>query len=307
MNHNCWARRELLAALGAGLVMPRIYQVPTSQSELITRPIPSSGESLSVVGLGTWQQFDVALSNSERAELRDVLQLFVDNGGQVVDSSPMYGRAESVVGELASQIGIHDRLFYATKVWTSGRQAGIDQMEQSMRRMRTQRMDLMQIHNLVDWQVHLETLREWKASGRVRYIGITHYQARAFPQLEEIIRSESLDFVQANYSIGTPNAEQRLLPLAAEHGVAVLVNRPFDGGGLFQRVRGRDVPSWAREFDCQSWGQFFLKYILSAPEVTCAIPGTSNPRHVVDNMGAARGRLPEASERRRMARFMETV
>ena len=297
----------MLATLAAGVLIPRLPKQTNVQASLITRPIPSTGEPLPIVGLGTWQQFDVGLSNEERTNLSDVLRLFVEHGGQVVDASPMYGRAENVVGELASQLGMHDRLFHATKVWTTGRQEGIRQMEESMRRMRAEPMDLMQVHNLVDWQTHLATLRDWKAVGRIRYVGITHYQTRAFPQLEQIIRSEQLDFVQANFSIDVPDAERRLLPLAADHGVAVLVNRPFSGGNLFGRVRGRELPEWAQEFGCESWGQFFLKYILSAPQVTCAIPGTSNPRHVVDNMAAAHGHLPNETERRRMAQFFEAI
>jgi diketogulonate reductase-like aldo/keto reductase len=224
----------------------------------------------------------------------------VDLGGRVVDSSPMYGAAESVAGDLAADLGIGDRLFLATKVWTSGRQAGLAQMEQSAKRLRTRRLDLMQIHNLVDWRTHLATLREWKAAGRIRYLGVTHYTASAYDDLERILRSEPLDFMQVNYSLGERTAERRILPLAQERGIAVLVNRPFAEGGLFGRVRGQALPDWAAEADCESWAQIFLKWILAHPAVTCVIPATSRPQHLADNMRAGAGRLPDAAMRERM-------
>jgi diketogulonate reductase-like aldo/keto reductase len=213
----------------------------------------------------------------------------------------MYGTAESVVGDLAAELGITERLFLATKVWTSGREAGVAQMEQSFRRLRARRVDLMQIHNLLDWRTHLRTLREWKAAGRIRYLGVTHYTSGAYEELERVLRSEPLDFVQLNYSLGEREAERRILPVARERGVAVLVNRPFSEGGLFQRVRGQALPAWAAEFDCESWAQFFLKWILAHPAVTCVIPGTSRPQHVVDNVRAGLGRLPDPAVRDRMA------
>jgi diketogulonate reductase-like aldo/keto reductase len=254
-----------------------------------------------VVGLGTWRVFDVGRSPAERAPLKDVLKSLVELGGRVVDSSPMYGAAESVVGDLAAELGITDKLFLATKVWTSGRDAAVAQMEHSLRRMRAPRLDLIQIHNLLDWRTHLKTLREWKAAGRIRYLGITHYTASAYDELERVLRAEPLDFVQVNYSLGEREAERRILPLARDRGVAVLANRPFAEGGLFRRVRAQPVPPWAAEFDCESWAQFFLKWILAHPAVTCAIPGTSRPLHLVDNLRAAAGRLPDPSMRDRMA------
>ena len=266
----------------------------------LERLIPSSGEKIPAVGLGTWRTFDVGASATERAPLTDVLRRFAELGGRVVDSSPMYGAAESVVGDLATDLAITDKLFLATKVWTSGRDAGVTQMEQSLRRLRTQRLDLMQIHNLLDWRTHLATLRAWKEAGRIRYLGVTHYTSSAYDELERVLRSEPLDFVQVNYSLGEREAERRILPVARERGVAVLVNRPFSEGGLFQRVRGRALPDWAAELDCASWAQFFLKWILAHPAVTCAIPGTSRPEHLVDNMAAGRGRLPDAATRERM-------
>lgn len=267
----------------------------------LARPIPSSAETIPAVGLGTWQTFDVGSGASEREPLREVLRRFVAAGGRVVDSSPMYGAAESVVGDLAADTQVADKLFLATKVWTSGREAGIAQMEQSFRRMRAKQIDLMQIHNLVDWRIHLKTLRDWKQAGRIRYLGVTHYTASAFDELERVLRAEPVDFVQVNYSLGERDADRRILPLARDRGIAVLVNRPFSAGGLFSSVRGRPLPEWAAEIGCESWAQIFLKWILAHPAVTCVIPATRRPEHLVDNMKAGLGALPDASARERIA------
>jgi diketogulonate reductase-like aldo/keto reductase len=275
--------------------------------QILSRPIPASGETIPVVGLGTWRVFDVGGAQAERAPLRDVLKSLVELGGRVVDSSPMYGAAESVVGDLAGELAITDKLFLATKVWTSGRDAGVAQMEQSIKRLRARQLDLIQIHNLLDWRTHLKTLREWKAAGRIRYLGVTHYTSSAYDELERVLRAEALDFVQVNYSLGEREAERRILPLARDRGVAVLANRPFAEGGLFQRVRAQAVPPWAAEFDCESWAQFFLKWILAEPAVTCVIPGTSRPQHLVDNLKAAVGRLPDAAMRDRMVAHIAAV
>jgi diketogulonate reductase-like aldo/keto reductase len=275
--------------------------------QMLSRPIPASGETIPVVGLGTWRVFDVGGAQAERAPLRDVLKSLVELGGRVVDSSPMYGAAESVVGDLAGELAITDKLFLATKVWTSGRDAGVAQMEQSIKRLRARQLDLIQIHNLLDWRTHLKTLREWKAAGRIRYLGVTHYTSSAYDELERVLRAEALDFVQVNYSLGEREAERRILPLARDRGVAVLANRPFAEGGLFQRVRAQAVPPWAAEFDCESWAQFFLKWILAEPAVTCVIPGTSRPQHLVDNLKAAVGRLPDAAMRDRMVAHIAAV
>jgi diketogulonate reductase-like aldo/keto reductase len=291
-------RRAVLRLMAAAAARPaRASGAPAP----LERPIPSSGEKIPVVGLGTWRTFDVGASATERAPLEEVLRSFVELGGRVVDSSPMYGAAESVVGDLAASLAIGDRLFLATKVWTSGRDAGVRQMEQSLQRLRARKLDLMQIHNLLDWRTHLATLREWKASGRVRYVGVTHYTASAYDELERVLRSETLDFVQMNYSLGERDAERRILPLARDRGVAVLANRPFAEGGLFQRVRGQALPPWAVELDCESWAQLFLKWILAHPAVTCVIPATSRPQHLADNMKAGTGPLPDAATRDRMA------
>ena len=288
---------QLMMAAAAGAGPPR----GAAASALLSRPIPSSGETIPVIGLGTWRTFDVGSGAAERAPLKDVLQKFVELGGRVLDSSPMYGSAESVAGDLAAELKLTDRLFWATKVWTSGAAAGVQQMERSLARLRVKRLDLMQIHNLLDWRTHLRTLREWKEAGRVRSIGVTHYTAGAYDELERVLRAERLDFVQVNYSIGERDADRRILPLARERDIAVLVNRPFTEGGLFQRVRTTPLPPWAAELGCESWAQLFLKWILGHPAVTCVIPATSRVAHLADNMKAGLGPIPDAAARERIA------
>lgn len=273
---------------------------------VLQRPIPRSGEMLPVVGLGTWQTFDVGPRDPQRDELKEVLRQLVTLGGRVVDSSPMYGEAERVVGDLTSELGLRDRLFFATKVWTSGRDAGIRQMEQSFRLMRTQRMDLMQIHNLLDVDVHTKTLQQWKAAGKIRYLGITHYHSGAFARLERLVKTREYDFVQFNFSMDEPEAEARLLPACADSGTAVLINRPFAQAGVFGKARNRPLPPWAADFDCTSWAQYFLKWIIGHPAVTCVIPGTRRVAHLQDNLHAGIGRLPDAAMRRRMAQYVAT-
>ena len=270
------------------------------------RPIPSSGETIPAIGLGTWRTFDVGSGAGERAPLKDVLRRFVELGGRVLDSSPMYGTAESVAGDLAGDLKVADKIFWATKVWTNGQAAGVKQMEQSLARMRVTRLDLMQIHNLLDWRTHLRTLREWKQAGRVRYIGVTHYTASAYDELERVLRAEPLDFVQVNYSLGEREAEGRILPLARDRGLAVLANRPFAEGGLFQRVRNTPLPPWAAEIGCESWAQFFLKWVLGHAAVTCVIPATSRVAHLEDNMKAGMGPLPDAATREKMTAVAAT-
>jgi aryl-alcohol dehydrogenase-like predicted oxidoreductase len=299
-------RRDLLQLALAGSAAA-VLPVRTAASPTLQRAIPRRGEQLPVIGLGSWQTFDIGASAAARAPLREVLAEFVRRGGRVVDSSPMYGRSEQVIGDLAAELGLRDKLFLATKVWTDGRDAGIRQMEQSLRRLHAPRLDLMQVHNLLDWRTHLATLRAWKEQGKVRYLGVTHYTESAYDDLEQVLKAEPLDFVQLNYSIVERAAEQRMLPLAAERRVAVLVNRPFAKGGLFARVRGRPLPPWAAEFDCASWAQFFLKFIVAHPAVTCAIPATSKVQHLIDNMGAGTGALPDAETRARMARLVDAL
>jgi diketogulonate reductase-like aldo/keto reductase len=276
-------------------------------STMLTRAIPSSGEKLPVIGLGTWRTFDVDLTADIRRQLDEVLSLFVKLGGRVIDTSPMYGRAEEVIGDLAATLAIRDNLFLATKVWTRGKDSGIRSMEHSMALLRTKQIDLMQVHNLLDVHTHLATLREWKEQGRIRYLGITHYNAGAFGDVEKIMRSEKLDFVQINYSLMEREAEQKILPLAQERGVAVVVNRPFGAGYLFGKVRSKPLPDWAAEFDCRSWAQFFLKWIVAHPAVICVIPATDKPRHLEDNMQGGIGRLPDANMRRRMVELASSL
>lgn len=275
--------------------------------EMRTRPIPSSGEALPVVGLGTWQVFDVGTREAARAPLRDVLRVLFETGGTMVDSSPMYGKAEGVAGDLLAELGKTDDAFIATKVWTGGRARGIAQMRESLRLFHAERIELMQVHNLVDWETHLATLNDWKAAGTVRYTGITHYTPSAFRRLERAIERARPDFLQIPYSIAVRDAERRLLDVAAANGVAVLANRPYEVGGLFRAARRRKLPDWAAEFDCESWGQFFLKYLLGHEAVTCVIPGTADPEHMRDNAGAGYGRLPDAAFRARMAALADEL
>ncbi|MBI3937180.1 MAG: aldo/keto reductase, partial [Betaproteobacteria bacterium] len=239
---------------------------------MLKRPIPKSGEMLPALGVGTWRTFDVGPAAPQRAELKEVLRQLVALGGSVVDSSPMYGEAERVVGDLTAELGIREKLFLATKVWTSGRDEGIREMQSSMKLMRANRMDLMQVHNLLDVATHAKTLREWKEAGKIRYLGITHYHSGAYGELEHLVRTGGWDFAQFNYSMAEREAENRLLPACAESGTAVIVNRPFAHAGLFGKVKGKPLPEWAKQFDCASWAQFFLKWILAHPAVTCAIP-----------------------------------
>ncbi len=269
---------------------------------MITRKIPRTGEALPVVGLGTWQTFDVGASEAERAPCLAVLGAFLAAGGRVVDSSPMYGRAEQVTGDLVAALPGAPRPFLATKVWTRGREAGEAQIRESMRRMRADPLDLMQIHNLLDWEVHLPTLRALKARGTIRYLGITHYSRSAFDEMESILRKEKVDFVQLPYSAGNRDAEARLLPAAAGTGTAVLVMRPFEEGDLFRAVKGRPLPPWAADIGATAWSQVFLKFILSHPAVTAVLPATANPGHLAENVAAGRGPLPDEALRKRMER-----
>lgn len=268
---------------------------------MLKRRIPSSGEELPAVGLGTWQTFDVGGDRGELDQRQEVLRVLFEAGGSVIDSSPMYGRAEAVTGALLTRMKARDKAFLATKVWTTGERAGIQQMQSSAAKLQTGTIDLMQIHNLQDWRTHLKTLRAWKEQGTFRYVGITHYTVSALDDLAAIIRAERLDFVQFGYSIGVRAAEQRLLPLCAERGVAVIANQPFDSGQHFSQARGKPLPDWAGEIDAGSWGQVFLKYLLGHPAVTCVIPGTARPEHMRDNVAAGFGRLPDAALRSRMA------
>jgi diketogulonate reductase-like aldo/keto reductase len=308
-------RRRMIAAASAAALagcsrpVPAVSQETTMSANgpLGTRNIPSTGEALPMVGLGTYVAFDIAQSGADSDEARQGLQAFVQGGGRVVDSSPMYGRAEDSIGVLSESLAARPSLFLATKVWTRGREAGMAQMEASFRKLRAEKIDLMQVHNLLDLDTHMATLADWKAQGRIRYLGVTHYHAGAYDALEAAMRRYPLDFIQINASVAEREAEAHLLPLAAGRGVAVLINRPFAGGDVFSRVRRLPLPPWAAELGCSSWAQILLKYVLGHPAVTCAIPGSRNPRHILDNLGAARGPLPDAAQRARIVQAVEAA
>lgn len=296
-------RRHFLtwtAAMSASTLLPPIAGASPA---LATRRIPADKRLLPVIGLGTWQTFDVGADTARRRGLGEVLLRFSELGGTVVDSSPMYGTAESVLGDLVATGTLRERLFLATKVWTQGRAGGVAQMEESLRRLKSPRIELMQIHNLVDWRTHLPTLRAWKADGRIRYVGISHYTASAYAEVEAVLRSEQLDFLQINYSLLEQESAQRLLPLATERGVAVIANRPFAEGALFARVKGRPLPAAAADHGCRSWAQLFLRWILAHPAVSCAIPASSRLDHLEDNMAAGIGPLPTLAEQKALARM----
>jgi diketogulonate reductase-like aldo/keto reductase len=295
---------QLASALGAAAAAGAAFGEPR---KIMTRKIPSTGEDLPAIGLGTWQVFDVGGDAAARAPLREVLQAFTGAGGKLIDSSPMYGSSESVVGELVAGLGLRERLFMATKVWTRGREDGIAQMERSFRRFRVETMDLMQVHNLVDVGVHTRTLRDWKAQGRIRYLGVTHYTSSAYAEVEKWLHREKYDFLQINYSLAEPEAEDRILEICRSRGVAVIANRPFAGSAMFGRVRGKPLPAWAAELGIASWAQFFLKWIVGHPAIACAIPGTGRPEHMADNVAAGFGALPDEAARRRMAEYYRSL
>ena len=271
-----------------------------TSTEMHMRIVPSSGEALPVIGVGTWKGFDVAPNSKECAALADVLRALFASGGSVIDSSPMYGRSEGVVGRLLTETGAHEKAFVATKVWTRGRSAGIEQMNRSMDLLQRPSIDLMQVHNLVDWREHLETLRTWKDEGRIRYLGVTHYEAGGHAALESIMRAEALDFVQLNYSLDEREAERRLLPLAAERGIAVLVNRPLGTGRLLDSLRGKPIPDWMQEIGCTTWSQALLKFVVTHKAVTCVIPGTGRPDHMAEDCRAGFGPLLDESLREKL-------
>ena len=301
------SRRELLKAgitAGASLFLPSAGLFAQA-GPLLQRRIPSTGEGLPIIGIGTARRYEAVTTEAERAPLREVLRQFKELGGKVIDSSPTYGTAETVVGDLVSELKIRDALFIATKVSTSGREAGLAQLERSFKLLRTPKIDLIAVHNIRDTRTQLRALSELKQAGRVRYVGITTSFEKQYQEFEQTMKAETLDFIQVDYALDNRKADQKILPLAADRGMAVMINLPFGRGRLFNAVQGQKLPPWAGEFDCASWAQFFLKYIVSHPAITCAVPGMAKVEYVIDNLGAARGRLPDAAMRRRMESFID--
>src|ERR1043165_4413983 len=284
------SRRRMILAASLGLYAGNIF--------------PQRNVSLPKIGLGTWQTFDVGGDAAARAPLREVLKLL---DGNVVDSSPMYGTSETVAGDLIAELGVRSKLFVATKVWTQGRDEGIRQMETSFKRLRVQQMDLMQVHNLVDVSTHAVTLRKWKDEKRIRYIGITHYTASAYDAVERELKANPWDFLQINYSLGERDAEKRLLPFAKSKNLGVIINRPFAEGSLFRATKNKPLPAWAAELGIASWAQYFLKWIVTHPAVTCAIPGTARPEHMKDNLPAAKGPFPGGATRQKMLEYFDSL
>ena len=295
---------KLMAAATAAALAP-LGITAAGEQRMTTRKVPSSGEGIPVIGMGSSDTFDVGDDPERHEGLRNVLRSLVERGGRVIDTSPMYGRAETVLGDLIGELGLGPQLWYATKVWTRGRDAGARQIDESFARLRTKKLDLLQIHNLLDWREHVPTLRALQSAGRVRYAGITHYRADAHADLERVLGKEKFDWLQVNYSLVEREAEDRLLPFCRDRGIAVMVNRPFADGAMFAKVRGRPLPDWAEEIGCRSWGQFFLRFVVSHPAVTCVIPATSKPQHMIDNAAAGVGPLPDEQQRRRMAEFWD--
>jgi len=293
-------RRESLQHIAALGLLPLMPSSILNGDQIATRAIPKTGEQLPIVGVGTWETFDVDKNARDLQLLRELLKVLTDKGGKVADTSPMYGFAEKTLGALSTELELNSKMFFATKVWTQGKEKGIEQMNNSFALLQRKQIDLMQVHNLVDWQTHLKTLRDWKEKGKIRYIGITHYQESAYKELENILKTEPIDFLQVNYNLNDRVADQRLFSLAQEKKVAIITSQPFGYGKLFQQVKGKTLPAWAAEFDCKTWAQFFLKFNLSHPAVTCVIPGTANPNHMLDNITAGFGKLPNEKQRERM-------
>jgi len=299
------ASKSIALAASACFVHP--FLKFNNSSIMNHREIWSSKEEIPVIGLGTWQTFDVGDSDVEREPLKEVLKILTKHGGSVIDSSPMYGRSEKVVGELTTELNIKDKIFEATKVWTTGRDAGLNQINDSFNFMQANPLDLLQVHNLLDWKTQLKTLYDLKDKNKIKYIGITHYHQGGYAQMEEIMHNEQIDFIQINYNLAVRDASERLLPLALDKGISVLINRPYEGGLLFKLVKNKSIPEWAQEYNIHSWGQFFLKFILSNRAVTCVIPGTSKPKHMNDNVQAGFGQLPSEFHQNKMIEFINSL
>jgi aryl-alcohol dehydrogenase-like predicted oxidoreductase len=300
------SRRELLQyGVGAGLASFLPYTRLLAQGgPIVQRAIPSSGEKLPAVGIGTARRYDVAADSLERIEIKEVINLFSNLGGKVIDTAPSYGQAETVVGEVTSALGNRSKLFLATKLGATGRAAGEAQVAQSFAKLKTDKIDLIAVHNLTDTKNQLAYLRELKQAGKIRYIGVTTSSDNQYAALEEIMKSETLDVIQVDYAIDNRGVADRILPLAVDRGMGVMINLPFGRGRVFQEVQGKELPAWAAEFDCKSWAQFFLKYIVANPAVTCVVPGTAQIKYVPDNLGGAQGRLPTKDMLKRMEDFV---
>ena len=309
MNRDSYTRREVMGLVAAGAVAGHLPQAAWSadNARMAMRRIPRTEETVPVIGMGSSNTFDVGGDAADRAPLREVLRLFTQAGGAVIDTSPMYGRSEEVLGDLFAELKMRPKIWLATKVWTQGRVAGAEQIADSMRKLRTERLELLQIHNLLDWREHVPTLRGMKDDGKLRFTGITHYRADAHADVERVLRAERFDWVQINYSLAEREAERSLFPYCQEQGIAVLANRPFADGALFDRARGRNLPPWAAEIGCASWAQFFLRFAASHPAVTCVIPATAKPRHMQDNAAAGATPLPDARQRVRMAEYFASL
>ena len=300
-------RRQLLKLSAGLLALPYTNLLRAAELPLIQRKIPTSGELLPVIGMGTSRTFNTGNDAESLAQLTAVIQEFFKGSGKVIDSSPMYGESESRVGDILRSMQNHPQVFAATKVWTSGREQGIAQMQESAQRMNVKNFDLIAVHNLSDWKTQLATLKEWKKEGKVRYIGITTSHGRDHDEFLDVMRSEPIDFVQFTYNIANLTAEDKILPLAQDKGIATMINRPYQRGSLFRTSKGKELPAIAKEIDCSSWGQFYLKFILGHPAVTCLIPATSKPKHMVDNMMANFGRLPDQSQRAEMLKIFNSL
>ena len=295
------SRRTIIKLLGAsGLAPPLSLQASDLKNKMARRIIPSTGKLLPIIGLGTSRVFDTNLSEKSLNPRKEIVKALLDHGGSLIDTSPMYGKAEEVTGKIAQDLKINDQLFLATKVWIEGKEAGEMQMKESSKKLNKAVINLMQIHNLLDWKTHIKTLYDWKEQGKINYIGISHFRSNAFSQIEKIITKERIDFAQFNYSLQEREAEKRLLPLCREKGVATLINRPFMRGKLFKAVARKKLPSWAYEYNMNTWSQFFLKFILANPAVTAIIPATSDPAHMVDNLIGGVGPIPEVGLQKKM-------
>ncbi|MGH7828084.1 MAG: aldo/keto reductase [Candidatus Binatia bacterium] len=308
MNFNRRGFLKVSIGAGASLLLPPA-DMPAQGTPLLQKKIPSSGESIPIIGIGTARRYEAIKTEAEKVPLKETIRQFKELGGKAIDSSPTYGTAEAVVGELVEDLKVRESLFLATKVSlrNAGREAGLQQIEQSFKRLRTNKIDLIAVHNLRDTQTQLRTLRELKQAGRIRYVGITTSFDKQYGEFEQTMKDEALDFIQVDYALDNRDAGERIIPLAVDRGMAAMINLPFGRGRLFSAVQGKKLPEWAGEFDCGSWAQFFLKYIVSHPAVTCAVPGMAKAEYVVDNLGAARGQLPDAAMRRRMEKFIDGV